>query len=329
MALVVHRHLPGYSFTVLLLLATSVLLPALPQSPMPVAKLPIADLQKMAATGDPAAQNELGVRYRLGTDVEKDPAKAVPWFLKAARQGNAKAYFNLGAAYYNGDGVGVNDTDSCVWFILAADAGDPRGQEAVARARSEMPPRRMTECEVLTGSAYISGNLIPEDYAKAMQWYLKASNDGSGIACEKIAYLYDRGLGVPVDKEQSLKWLQRSANLGYPPAIYELGRAYETGEAVPQDSEQATKLYDEAASQGQLDAFLALGNMYKQGLGVKTDHQKSLMYYILAGSYGSPEGLRRASEVSALLSPKQVASAKQDAARFASAPNHPVLLQRK
>ena len=125
------------------------------QSSTPVVRLPIADLQKQAQAGDPAAQNELGLRYRLGTDVEKDPAKAIPWFLKAARQGYAKAYFNLGAAYYNGDGVNVNDQDSCVWFMLAADAGDPRGQEAVDRMRRETPPRMVTECVVLTASVLL------------------------------------------------------------------------------------------------------------------------------------------------------------------------------
>ena len=77
------------------------------------------------------------MRYRVGDDVDKDPAKAVPWFLRAAKQGYAKAYFNLGAAYYNGDGVAVNDQDACVWFSLSADAGDQRGERGrPVRARN-------------------------------------------------------------------------------------------------------------------------------------------------------------------------------------------------
>src|ERR1039457_1725997 len=64
-----------------------------------VGGLSIFELTKRAEAGDAVSQNELGIRYRLGADVEKDPAKAIPWFLKAAQQGNAKAYFNqLGRA---------------------------------------------------------------------------------------------------------------------------------------------------------------------------------------------------------------------------------------
>jgi hypothetical protein len=43
------------------------------QSSTPVGKLPIAQLQQLAESGDPAAENELGVRYQLGFDVERNP----------------------------------------------------------------------------------------------------------------------------------------------------------------------------------------------------------------------------------------------------------------
>jgi hypothetical protein len=136
------------------------------QDSTPVGKLPIAKLQELADSGDPAAENELGVRYRVGTDVDKDPAKAIPWFLKAARQGYAKAYFNLGAAYYNGDGVNVSDQDACVWFTLAADVGDQRGIEAVARTQQEFTPAQMTRCELLAATAYQSGERVEQTTAK-------------------------------------------------------------------------------------------------------------------------------------------------------------------
>ncbi len=306
------------------------------QETTPVGKLPIAQLQKLAETGDPAAQNELGVRYRMGTDVEKDPAKAVSWYLKAARQGYATAYFNLGAAYYNGDGVPANDQDSCVWFILAADAGDQRGQEALARTRQEMSKSRMTRCGVLAATAYLTGDLVRQDYAKAMQWYQNAAAAGDGLACERIAYLHNRGLGVAADKQQGFDWLKRSADLGYAPAIYELGREYELGEAIQKDPQQATKLYskakklyEEAASQGEPEGLLALGNMYAEGHGVKPDRRKALMYYIVAANCGSRQAQIQADEVAAQMTPKQVASAKQDAGRFVVTSKHPVLSVRK
>jgi TPR repeat protein len=311
---------------VLLVVLTFAVTATRAQNATSVGNLPLPELQKLANRGDPAAQNELGLRYRLGSDVEKDPAKAIPWFLKAARQGYAKAYFNLGAAYYNGDGVPRNDQDSCVWFILSADAGDPRGQEAVERTRQEESPRRLMECEVTTGTAYVTGDVIKTDYDKAMKWYLKAANAGDGIACEKIAYLYDRGLGVPQDKKQSFDWLKRSADLGYAVAIFELGRAYEIGDGVRQDVPKAKKLYEQASAYGQPEALIALGTMYAEGHGAKLDREKALTYYIVAANYGNPEGKRLAGELATQLSPKQVSEAKEDAHRFEVSTKRPLVL---
>lgn len=299
------------------------------QESIPVGKLPTPQLQNLAEAGDPAAQNELGVRYLLGSDVEKNPVKAIPWFRKAAQQGYAKAYFNLGAAYYNGQGVAANDIDSCVWFNLAADAGDPRGQDAVERARQEQSHLRRLECEVTTGTAYVTGEANKPDYAQAMQWYLKAANAGDGIACEKIAYLYDRGLGVTQDKTESLKWLKRSADIGYAPAMYEIGRAYEIGDGVHQDLAKAKKFYEQSALYGQLDGLVALGAMYADGRGAKADQEKALAYYIVAANYGDSNGVRLANQLAAKLSPKEVTAAKQDARKFAATSKRPLGLVSK
>lgn len=282
----------------------------------PVGELSISQLRERAEAGDPGAQNELGVRYRLGIDVEKDPAKAIPWFRKAAQQGNGKAYFNLGAAYYNGDGVAINDEESCVWFMLAADTGDRSGKDAVERVRRDEKPDGIVQCEALTASAYLRGGPIKQNLGLALQWYAKAANAGSGVACERLAYLYSQGIGVQQDKEQSLKWLKRSVDLGYLPAVFEMGMAYETGTTVPQDLVKAKKLYDQAAQSGQVDALLALGNLYAEGRGTKADQQKAFMYFLIAAAYGNTNGKRRADELKTQLTPKQVTAAKQDALRF-------------
>ena len=282
-----------------------------------LSKLPIAQLRQQAASGDPAAQNDLGVRYRLGTDVDKDLAKAISWFLKAAKQGYAKAYFNLGAAYYNGDGVNVSDQDACVWFTLAADAGDQRGQEAIARTRQAFTSGQMTHCELLTATAYQTGERVRQDYGKAMEWYLKAAEAKDGLACERVAYMYDRGLGVTANKEESLKWLRRSADLGYVPAIYEMAYMYDKGDmGVPQDIAKAKKMYEAAAAGGQLEALMALGDMYETGRGTKQNRQEALSFYLAAADFGSLDGKATAEKLSAQLTAKQVAAAQTEAKRI-------------
>lgn len=296
------------------------------QEPSAVGKLPIEQLQKLADSGDAAAQNELGIRYRVGTDVDKDPAKAVPWFLKAAKQGYAKAYFNLGAAYYNGDGVPVNDQNYCAWFIFSADAGDKRGIEAVARTRQELLPARMNRCEVLVATAYLTGGTVRQDYGKAVNWYVTAAGAGDGAACAKLAYLYDRGIGVSADQAESLKGLQRAADLNDAPSLYQLGMKYETGTNVSMDFVQARKLYEQASHLGLAQAFAALGAIYSEGRGVKPDQEKALAYYFVAANNNVTGAQKKVDELSAKLSAKQITAAKQDAARLTGFASKPVVL---
>ncbi len=295
-----------------------------------VGGLPIEQLQKLAESGDPAAQNELGIRYRVGTtDVDKDPAKAIPWFLKAAKQGYAKAYFNLGAAYYNGDGVPANDQNYCAWFIFSADAGDKRGIEAVARTRQELPPAQMNRCEVLVATAYLTGGIVRQDYGRAVNWYMTAATAGDGAACAKLGYLYDRGIGVSADKAESLKWLQRAADLNDPPSLYQLGMAYDTGNGVPGDFVKARKLYEQASYLGIAQAFAALGAIYAEGRGAKPDQQKALAYYLVAANNNVIGAQKKVDGLSTKLTAKQVAAAKQDAAKLRSFTRGPVILVRR
>jgi TPR repeat protein len=315
-------------FVTLLIALTVVIGVALrAQQATSVGGLPIAELQKLAETGDPAAQNELGVRYRLGADVEKDPAKAVTWYLKAARQGYTKAYFNLGAAYYNGDGVPVNTDNSCAYFIFASDAGDDRGSEALARTRREYSVKEMNRCEVLAATVYLKGDPIKQDYGKAIQWYMAAADAGDGVACERIAHLYDQGIGVTVDKQASLRWLERGSNLNYAPAVYELAAAYETGKGTTPDLAKARLLYERAASLAFVPAFAALGGMYKDGRGVPQDREKALAYYLVAAS--DADAKRNSDELSAQLTQKQVTNAKQMARKLALGTKSPVVLVRR
>jgi TPR repeat protein len=203
------------------------------QSSTPVGKLPIAQLQKLADSGDPAAENELGVRYQLGFDVEKNPSLSIEWLRKAAKQGFGRALFNVGAASYNGDGLVATRNAAMYWFLLAEDAGDASGKQAVAQTQSEMSPKDVSATYVLVGDGYARGVDIKQDYARAIQWYQKAADAGNPAACHRIALLYAKGLGVAQDNMEIIHWLQRGADLGDPAASYDLGRAYQQGSAVP------------------------------------------------------------------------------------------------
>ena len=50
----------------------------------------------LAAAGDAAAQNRLGLISQNGEGVTQDYAEAIKWYLKAAQQGYDAAQKNLG-----------------------------------------------------------------------------------------------------------------------------------------------------------------------------------------------------------------------------------------
>jgi TPR repeat protein len=286
-----------------------------PSSASGMGQMPFAELQTLATEGNAAAQNALALRYRLGSNgADKDRDKAFEWFHKAALNGSTRACFNLGVEFYNGEeGVPRNPDVACKWFYLASEGGDPNGKEALERSVHENTSQRMAGCEVMAGDAYLVGKEVRQDYALAMKAYLKAADRKFGKADERIAAMYERGLGVAVDKTASLQWLQRSANLGNASAIYAIGQVYQKGIGVSVDSGRAVSQFEKAAYVHYILAMLALGNIYQEGSAMLVDPQKAYMWYLVAMNFGSPEGETRAKALQSKLTSKQLADGKTEA----------------
>ena len=117
------------------------------------------DIAKEAERGSVRAQYKLGIFYKLGNDVPKDPAKAVEWFRKAAEQGDADAQCYLGYCYDEGVGVPKDPAKAVEWTRKAAEQGN-------ACAQSNL------------GECYEYGKGVPKDLVKAKEWYQKAAEQG-------------------------------------------------------------------------------------------------------------------------------------------------------
>ena len=61
------------------------------------------------------------------------------------------------------------------------------------------------------------------DDARAMQWYLKAAEQGHGAAQFHLAFIYAQGKGAVRDEAAALMWLRRAAEAGHGGAQYHLG----------------------------------------------------------------------------------------------------------
>lgn len=103
--------------------------PAAGSAPKPVQKsdtggMTDSELRAAARTGNPAAECELGMRYRFGSlQIPRDSDQAVYWLTRAAEKGNVEAQLTLGNMYRIGEGVGMNYQIAKKWLSKAASSG--------------------------------------------------------------------------------------------------------------------------------------------------------------------------------------------------------------
>lgn len=61
---------------------------------------------------------------------------------------------------------------------------------------------------------YSLGEVVAQDYAEAMKWYLKAADQGHAGAQGLMGMTYYQGEGVPRDYAEAMKWLRLAAAQG-------------------------------------------------------------------------------------------------------------------
>lgn len=206
-----------------------------------------------------------GVGHLLGTDnFEKDPDKAIQYFLEAAEIGSVDAQWNLGLLYNEGIGVELNPEEARYWFEKAAKAGHSRAQFnlSLMYMTGRGVEKDFTKAsELLQLSAengyidaafglaelYTVGQGVPQDYSKAVEWFEKAAEAGHPRAQSNLGTFYVEGQGVEKNEMEAFKWFKKAADIGEPYGLYNLGYLYETSEQVEQNLIEAYKCYSLAA----------------------------------------------------------------------------------
>ena len=61
---------------------------------------------------------------------------------------------------------------------------------------------------------YEDGHGVKQDYEKAMEWYLKAAEQGDAWSQKNIGNMYYNGTGVNRDLQEAKKWFQKAADNG-------------------------------------------------------------------------------------------------------------------
>ena len=137
------------------------------------------------------------------------------------------------------------------------------------------------------GYCYYSGKGVTKDYAKAVEWYRKAAEQGHATAQNNLGNCYYSGEGVTKDYAKAVEWYRKAAEQGYAWGQYNLGNCYYYGNGETQDYAKAVEWYTKAAEQGNASAQNSLGNCYYLGDGVTRNDAKAVEWWRKAAEQGN------------------------------------------
>ncbi len=164
-----------------------------PPPPQPLIEGPaVGEVLKQAQTGDPNAQNELGLLYSEGRGLPRNYHEAKDWFKKSAEQGHAGAQVNLGTLYSLGRGAPFSDPMALFWFQKAAEQ-----RNALAFAK--------------LGMMYEQGRAVPQSFVDAHMWYNLSAAYGEKRAAQSRDAVATRMTSgqIAEAEDRAKKWTPR------------------------------------------------------------------------------------------------------------------------
>jgi TPR repeat protein len=257
-----------------------------------------ARLYRQAAdTGHAEAQASLGVMLYEGRGVAPDPDAARALFERAAEAGNARALNNLGLLYARGDAVAQDHARAADLFAAAAEAGSPDALRNL-------------------GVMYENGFGVPLDEALAHRLYREAG--GKGGPAETDPLPYDPRLAPPGTGPEDVRRRDRAAEAGDPVAAFQrawLALSPDPDAAAPTAAAEARADLAHAADAGYPPAMILLAVLLEAGIGVPQDWVAAQAWLLRAAAAGAEGADARAAALEARMTPAQIASAQDRAAR--------------
>ncbi len=105
----------------------------------------------------------------------------------------------------------------------------------------------------------------------------------------ELAEAYWRGSGVPENRAKAVEWYEKAAEHGSAEAQDFLGEIYMTGDIMPKNEKAAVSWYKKAARSGNVNAMFNLGVYYYNGDGVGVNDGLSYAWFTLAKEGGAKE----------------------------------------
>ena len=87
---------------------------------------------------------------------------------------------------------------------------------------------------LIYGFFYKNGELVKQDYKKAVHWYTLAAKKGDTEAQRDLGYCFFYGEGIRQDCKKAIYWYKKAAAKDDSKALYNIGLCYEYGDGVKQ-----------------------------------------------------------------------------------------------
>lgn len=288
----------------------------------------VETFSKLAEQGVPAGLRTMGELHASGlAGVERDFAKALDYFTRAAQGNDAAAQVVL-AGYYD-QGVDITPDDDKIEVTP-----NPAAALELYRlaARNNVPVALYN-----VGVFYETGRSVDQDPAKAFAFYLQAAGGGLAPAMQKTGVYYLNGAGTLKDPIAASGWFSRAAAAGLPEGLLSLGVMAESGlVGVGPDStpaKAASDAYTQVIAVPQIEpatrfeALLRLGGLHFRGALVAAgeapapNFEQAYRYFKLAANLAPENELATSTlkEAAAKLTPEQIKAIDDSLAETAAA----------
>lgn len=260
--------------------------------------------EKAAKAGVPMAMYDTGLNYERGQGVHQDIQRALSWLEKAAEGEHADACLELGNIYWYGlYGVEQDLNKSFKYYQQGAELGELRSKTGLAEfyIEGKVVEKDLDKAKELykeafegyhemavvdndcvaqfwLGTIYSDGLPILDiavDYNQAVDWYLKAAQQGHDDAQNNLGIMYTHGLGVAQDYKQAFEWFKKATERKNVAAMSNVANCYYNGKGVEQDYSKAAEYHSKAAHLGYANSQEVLGEMYLDGKGVEQNDAKA------------------------------------------------------
>ncbi|MEC7800880.1 MAG: SEL1-like repeat protein [Verrucomicrobiota bacterium] len=226
-------------------------------------------LERKASDGDPISMYCMGeIDFQV---IPTNVPRALEWFKKSAELGYSQAQATLGAFYLKGL-PGLLEKDSKQGIELLAKA--VRNKSLTARYN--------------LGMAYLSGDGVPEDKEKAVQWLRVAEGQNFSEAQFTLGVLLIEGQeGVEKNTNEGLEFLRKAAT-----NKHQLAKQYLEKRLGGDFSKNATRIQGVSQISTSDKETIAKAKKLFTGVGSEKDYSKAFQLFFPLAEGGNPEAAR-------------------------------------